>query len=448
MFKRVLLTSFVLVLVLLPINVCYSYQSEGNRIPTVKSFAEGLDYFPPCVSTIKSYAEKIHHFPLYSLHGFLSLSAISDSGDNFFYATQSCPPFYQFTKFALNASDQDRREAINYLPQAKASERALILYMLYCSLNTQYLPIIADYLNDREIAFYSIRGYDKIEKLPYQLQLSPITLNEYSPITMSRLECDKSLFADWADQLPPSGISMSPTLPGYAESNIRVLTIARMALQFWGIKIEYSPWDGDLQIVHPKNVNPLVNAYLSAAPITQQQWNQFYSSDVRLQYYVNRYFLRVEAGELEDYDRETKKFLKEIEKLPFALKVEVYLHTSLMEPWFGAKQNTLSVNKNVLSDLSKFLEEGKLTIFTARNYPYPITDSDYVKQRENKKYLSNTEEFWTSFLGSASTEELRQFIESVNQINDTQTTDYIFKNYLVKQIYKYRKDVSLNKDNE
>ena len=241
---------------------------------------------------------------------------------------------------------------------------------------------------------------------------------------------------------------MSPTLPGYAESNIRVLTIARMALQFWGIKIEYSPWDGDLQIVHPKNVNPLVNAYLSAAPITQQQWNQFYSSDVRLQYYVNRYFLRVEAGELEDYDRETKKFLKEIEKLPFALKVEVYLHTSLMEPWFGAKQNTLSVNKNVLSDLSKFLEEGKLTIFTARNYPYPITDSDYVKQRENKKYLSNTEEFWTSFLGSASTEELRQFIESVNQINDTQTTDYIFKNYLVKQIYKYRKDVSLNKDNE
>lgn len=68
MYKRVLLTIFVLVLALLSINAnCYSYQSDGN-----------------CVTTIKTYAEKIHHFPLYSLHGFLSLSAISNSEDKFF----------------------------------------------------------------------------------------------------------------------------------------------------------------------------------------------------------------------------------------------------------------------------------------------------------------------------------------------------------------------------
>ena len=67
--------------------------------------------------------------------------------------TSEIPAYFEFTTLARSTTEEDRESCISYLDSATPKERALILVVLFFSQKTKYLPLIANYLSDTDVAF-------------------------------------------------------------------------------------------------------------------------------------------------------------------------------------------------------------------------------------------------------------------------------------------------------
>jgi hypothetical protein len=353
---------------------------------------ETLEQSQIFLDQLKKIAEKMEYFPLQKIIFEESFFCM----DDYFIASNSkqCRIFYDFMEFAQNAKNNDIQECIDYLNEASPKEKCLIFVVLHCSLKYEYLPLIAKYVNDQEIAFPS---------LTYCLVTSRfnMTKEQIHEITQERILAEKSgndlinkersikykidkgekisrLEKTLCSAKSPSRSSAGP-IQYFSEKQIdafylpqnyelvmqgkRVGVYARAVLFKWGCRLTDEK----------TGISGLDNLSYKWFVPSKEYWDEYYKSRVYCKYYYNNmYMIQVECARPEDYDYATIEFLKKLEKFPKNIRLYIQQCNGLFSEYH------LIENVFKIKDYYVF--------FTPENYSYPCD----IKQPElAERYLKN-----------------------------------------------------------
>ncbi|MDO4628588.1 MAG: hypothetical protein Q4C70_05350 [Planctomycetia bacterium] len=386
-------------------SACFGEESKGN------------DTF---LETLEEYAQNMVHFPLHPFTAEVKEWRMLPE-----------PSFYEFMEFARSATEADLEACVSRLDGATAKERCLIFAVLFYSLDTKYLPIIAEYRNDTEPAFSCIgdpafnyefavqskqrrSAHEKISRCEFHYFLPRPILNSKAP-------------DNWIREHAPFEVG------GFARSILECWDCFPSAL---------SPSVREVWKTYKTQKNDKIDD--SWPEFSAEDWTQFNARDSRLQYYINRYITRVLFVPPEKIDTETVAFLKEVETLPLPLRVEILLETEL----YVADRYDMPVSN-------------KLIFYTSRNYPFPCAtyeDNDrwQLERRSRAKgmktkiwqypaiyalWQSDDPQFyerqWEDFLKDVPAQELLE--ASKMQMQKESSVMRPVRNIAVEQIQKYQK---------
>lgn len=347
----------------------------------VPCFSEESNRESPFPGRLKEYAQTMVHFPLYPF-----------TRNPQKWRMLPEPSFYEFMEFARGATESDLAACASWLSEATAKERCLIFVVLFCSLDTKYLPVIAKYRNDAEPAFSCLGDPAFNHEFAAQLRLRR---ENHEPIS----RCEYHHFF-------PRPIRNTHVRELREHFPFEVGDFARAILGCWDCfpaKLPVSARDA----YDTSTINDPWPEF------TSEDWARFEAEDHRLRYYLNLYATRVLCILPERIDTETVVFLKTIEKLPLPLRVEILLQTSLY----------VAENPNFM--------KLKLIFYTSQNYPFPCDAYEETVPNLREKLGTQTnlwrypcfyalwksenphfyDRQWHDFLNDASLEELRQAAE-------------------------------------
>jgi hypothetical protein len=335
---------------------------------------------------LKKYAHSIKYFPIQKL---IFHNKYHFQDEAFAYSEYGYE-FYDFMKFTQNATKKELQECVAYLQEATSEEKCLIFVVLHCSLRTEYLPVIAEYVNDQEEVFLTLKFLiESKTQMPAHFPISEEQIR-------SKIEKGKKL-SRLETMLSIRGrISAGPRdffSPDSFEKRKTVGMFARAILHKWGYKITN-------QSRH--RIDNTTNIYYSIP--SEAYWKEYNQNrESSLYYYDNMYITQVECAKPEDYDRASIEFLKKIKHLPETIRFHIQRQCGLYS-WCYHESGI-------------FWKERKMyyVFFTPENYPYPCD----VKSNLVEDYLKNHKKVYgEKWFNSQPTPTMDELFETFSKNNN------------------------------
>jgi len=340
------------------------------------------------VMALKEYANRLEYFPLQKI----ILSSGSFCVDDFFAESKEGRVFYDFMDFARRATENDLQECVDYLKLATPKERCLLLIVLHCSLNTKYLPVIAEYVNDHEKAFPTEATYEEM-KIDQTQNFSIVDLynsrDDFFNPRRIRILLDGGEKISGLEKMyvrkvfgqsigPNSYFSdeLNDTSPGGKS----VAQFARAILGMWGCIF------GEYKTERYNSV------FRDWSMPSEDYWEQYESRQHLFCYYTNMYMTQVECSQPEDFDNATKIFLNKVEDIPTKFRILVLMQNGLFQHAYNNK-----------TDKQIFV------IFTPTNYPFPCCYNDNIAANALSNERQYVEE-WMALLKTIPKEELLELM--------------------------------------